>query len=82
MAEDKDFEQNETKAEEQLQIVDPPVAGGAGGQQSGQHESGQQQAGQSDGAPTGGAEDPSAEEQNPSGEPDEQENEPLPRTWN
>ena len=74
MPEDKDFEQNETTAEEQLQIVDPAAPG--------DDESGQQQAGQADGSPTGGPRDPSAEDQNPSGEPDEQENEPLPRTWN
>ena len=71
MAGDKDFEHNETQAEEQLQIVDPPAPG--------EDSNGQQQAG---GAPTGGPEDPSAEDQNPTGEADEQENEPLPRTWN
>lgn len=74
MPEDKDFEQNESKAEEQLQMADPPVPGG--------EEAGQQQAGHADGSPTGGAADPSAEDQNPSDEPDQQENEPLPRTWN
>lgn len=73
MAEDKDFEHNETQAEEQLQIVDPPAPGEDG------QEQGQQQVG---GAPTGGPEDPSAGDQNPTGESDEQENEPLPRTWN
>ncbi|WP_153297135.1 hypothetical protein [Arthrobacter yangruifuii] len=45
MPEDKDFEQNETKAEEQLQIVDPP--------EPGNEEGGQQQAGHADGSPTG-----------------------------
>ena len=72
MAGDKDFEHNETQAEDQLQIVDPPAPGKDG------QENGQQQAG----APTGGPEDPSAADQNPTGEADEQENEPLPRTWN
>lgn len=76
MPQDKDFEHNETKAEEQLQIVDPPVPG-----QDEDAESGQQQAGHADGSPTGGAEDPGAERQNPTSEPD-QDNEPLPRAWN
>ena len=62
MVKDKDFEQNETPAEEQLQIADPEAP--------------------ETGAPTGGDDDPSAEDQNPGGEADEQENEPLPRTWN
>ncbi|MCQ1951279.1 hypothetical protein NNX28_15275 [Arthrobacter sp. zg-Y859] len=74
MPEDKDFEHNETKAEAQLQIVDPP--------EPGDEEAGQQQAGHADGSPTGGPEDPTAEEQNVTGEPDDQQNEPLPRTWN
>ncbi|WP_146364033.1 hypothetical protein [Arthrobacter yangruifuii] len=74
MPEDKDFEHNETKAEEQLQIVDPPEA-----DQSGNQQAGQQQA--TDGSPTGGPEDPTADEQNVTGQPDEQQNEPLPRTW-
>ncbi|MDK1328683.1 hypothetical protein [Arthrobacter sp. zg-Y1143] len=74
MPEDKDFEQNETKAEEQLQIVDPPEPDGSGNQQAGQQSGA--------GAPTGGPEDPTAEQQNVTGQPDEQENEPLPRTWN
>lgn len=67
MAKDKEFEHSEARPDEELQIADPPAPGG-------------QQAGQ--GSPTGGPEDPGAEEQNPSGEADEQENEPLPRTWN
>ena len=76
MPQDKDFEHNETKAEEQLQIVDPPVPG-----QDEDAEGGKQQAGHADGSPTGGAEDPGAEQQNPTGKPD-QDNEPLPRAWN